>query len=337
MLRFKRTPGRPGFTLIELLVVIAIIAILIGLLLAAVQKAREAASRLQCVNQLKQLALACQNYHGTYGCFPPGGIRSLPNESPSYDQGGWNVYVLPYMEQEPLFRAIPNLGVPLQNAIPEAIVAGILPRTLPYLRCPSDSDAPDLPLTNYVGSQGPQCWRGKCGAVKDPHQKYCNGTSDNPPGPLNPPTYPGYSASLNQGRTLDASQVRGMFGTYGPRINFASVTDGTSNTIMLGETLPNLNQSRNRHWAVAGDGRALPTIIPINYPATDYYEADGCTAAPLRYYANANVADGFRSRHAGGVNLALADGSVRFVSQSIDHQLYQYLGCRNDGQVFSLE
>jgi prepilin-type processing-associated H-X9-DG protein len=240
------------------------------------------------------------------------------------------------MEQENLFRKIPNLGVPFQNAVPEAIAAGILPTTLPYLRCPSDGSDLDLPLTNYAGNQGPQCRRGPCGAGNDPHQKYCNGTSDDPPRTLNPLTYPGYSASPNYGRTTDASQVRGMFATTGARLTLASASDGLSNTLLLGECLPGENQSRRHHWAVTGPRRVLITIIPINYH-TSYLGADGCTAAPDRYYANDNVADGFKSRHPGGATFAFADGSVRFLSQTIDHRTYQYLGCRNDGQVASPE
>ena len=190
MLCFPNTNNRRGFTLVELLVVIAIIAVLLGLLLPAVQRVREAANRTQCANQLKQLALACHNYHGVHGHLPPGGIRNLPTDTRTYNQGGWTVYVLPFMEQENLFGKIPNLGVPYRDAIPEAIAAGIIPPKLPYLRCPSDGEALDLPLTNYAGCQGPQCWRGDCGAAYDPHQQYCNGTSDDPPQLLNPPTYP---------------------------------------------------------------------------------------------------------------------------------------------------
>jgi prepilin-type processing-associated H-X9-DG protein len=268
---------------------------------------------------------------------PPGGVFFNPPGtvlSDKYNQGSWHVYLLPYMEQGDLYRKIPNLGVPYKDSIPDARAANLIPDKLPYLRCPSDPDAPHLPLTNYAGNQGPQCWRGGCGPANDINQKYCNGTSDDPPLPLNPPTVPGYLPSPNRGKTLEASEVRGMFGTYGPEITFTMVTDGTSNTLLLGETLPYQGISRKGHWALAGPGRALTTIIPIN-TFTDYFGDDGCEVAPLRSYMNNNVASGFKSRHPGGVYFALADGSVRFLKRTIDHQLYQYLGCRDDGQPVS--
>jgi prepilin-type N-terminal cleavage/methylation domain-containing protein len=336
-------PGRRGFTLIELLVVIAIIAILIGLLLPAVQKVREAAARARCQNNLKQLALACHNYHDANNRLPPGGVFNpgdlVPLSQEKYNQGGWTVYVLPFMEQENLYLKIPNLTVRFRNSIPEAIAAGLIPSKLPFLRCPSDPDLLDKPLSNYVGSQGPQCWHishaERCGAAHDINQKYCNGTSTHTPATLSPLTYPGYAASANHGVTTDANQVRGLFGTYGPKITFASASDGTSNTLLLGETLPSQSLSREGHWAGAGPGRVLSTIIPLNY-YTDYIEPDGCTAAPLRFYANGNVASGFKSRHPGGVLFAFADGSIHFLRDSIDHRLYQHLGCRNDGRAASL-
>ncbi len=332
--RFRR-----AFTLIELLVVIAIIALLIGLLLPAVQKVREAASRVRCANHLKQLALACHQYHDSHDRLPPGGVFNPPAFVPpaqeKYNQGAWIVYVLPFIEQESLYRRIPGLSVPFRDAIPEALAAGLIPAQLPFLRCPSDADLLDRPLSNYTGCQGPQCWHSRCGPAHDIHQKYCNGTSDSTPAALIPPTFPGYAASANLGVTSQASQVRGLFGTYGPVIHFAMARDGLSNTLLLGETLPAQLQSRDGHWALAGPGRALTTIVPLNYH-TEYIEGDGCTVAPLRYYANGNVSAGFKSRHTGGVQFALADGSTIFLRENIDHRLYQYLGCRDDGQPADL-
>jgi prepilin-type processing-associated H-X9-DG protein len=134
---------------------------------------------------------------------------------------------------------------------------------------------------------------------------------------------------------MDASEVRGMMNWFGVNITVAMVTDGTSNTLLLGETLPGERVMRDsNNWATSKPGAT--TIIPINH-RTPYLGADGCTAAPDRYYLNKNVAEGFKSRHPGGANFALADGSVRFLSQATGHQTYQYLGCRDDGQVVSPE
>jgi prepilin-type processing-associated H-X9-DG protein len=307
---------------------------------------REGANRLKCANNLKHLALACQTYHDVYGLFPPGGkflTRSgLPPDPGIGDKGTWLVYTLPYMEQDHLFRLIPNLYQPDYDSIGNCPA---FPTTLPYGRCPSDGFDAGAPYCNYAGSNGPQCWQGFCNNYDDPFQKYCNGDDVNdPPLPLNPPTYTGYTASANHGGTHDPAQVRGLFNVWGAPITRASVTDGTSNTLLLGERLIgedayfqfDVHTGGPTHWAKRLSANiAGTTIIPINY-RTDYTANDGCTAHPDRYYRNAGVTAGFKSRHPGGANFALADGSVRFVGQAIDHKVYQYLGCRNDGQVVVL-
>jgi prepilin-type N-terminal cleavage/methylation domain-containing protein/prepilin-type processing-associated H-X9-DG protein len=344
MTRFLSRKQRGGFTLVELLVVIAIVAVLIGLLLPAVQKVREAASRIKCANNLKQLALACHSYHDVAGHLPRNYF--LPHTDPPrnlpFFKGSWLVPLLPYVEQDNLYRAIPDLNVPGVDSIQLAVRSGALPRRLALLRCPSDPYDPAALVSNYAGSSGPQCSVGFCGY--DPYQKYCNGTAQYGqwmPQPVN--TYPGYGPSINYGGVptdpsglgLSAADVRGLFGRFGPAIRLADATDGTTNTLLLGEALPGQDVSRDtNNWA---HSVALgTTIVPIN-TLTDYLAADGCTAAPDRYYKNLNVSSGFRSYHRGGTNFALADGSVRFVSQGINHQTYQYLGCRNDGQVTSLD
>jgi len=336
-------------------VVIAIIGVLIALLLPAVQRIREAAYRMKCGNNLKQLGLACHNYHDAYQTFPPGN-----NGGGNQDKGSWMFLVLPYIEQGNLYQQVtaltgpgginythPNWGLPL------AVQAGLLPRKLPFTRCPSDGWQPDDPhFSNYVGSSGPQCnYNNNC-AGGLPFQKYCNG-QDAPgvPPPLVPPTYPGYAPSMSWGNTSDPALLRGMFGrgpsgtAVGPKIRIADVRDGTTNTLFIGETLPEfcefMRYSTPAGWAGYNTVSQGQTIQPINYRIdhTDRTEFDAdCARAcpggdPLRCIMNWHVTWGFKSSHRGGANFCFVDGSVHFLPDTIDHRLYQYLGCRDDGQV----
>src|SRR5262245_40633987 len=183
---FKPFRSHRAFTLIELLVVIAIIAILIVLLLPAVQKVREAAARMKCQNNLKQLALACHTYHDTKGYFPPG--ARLFNEEFSnpwschYDKGSWLVQILPYVEQTPLWDQIPfkdyfnvtNVNDPQNNSIAQAVSRGVLPKRVPIYRCPSDDFDIDQPYSNYAGSLGPTCLMMPPWGSTGPYHQYCD-------------------------------------------------------------------------------------------------------------------------------------------------------------------
>src|SRR5437660_5599453 len=326
-IRSNRVQSRGGFTLIELLVVIAIIAVLIALLLPAVQKVREAANRAKCANNLKQLSLACHTYHDMAQVFPPGALV-LPN-GPNWqnldwtaNKGTWLVYTLPQMEQENLFKEIPNLFVPHFDSMRAAEQAGVLPTLLPYGRCPSDGWKSEEPTSNYVGNMGPECLDNFCNF--EPYQQFCN-----------MPQW-GWTTSADDGTTSNPTDIRGMFARAGAKIALRDVRDGASNTLLLGETLPSQNRHMQVfHWYSTYGTQLNSTIIPINYPV-DEDDTSWCGAnlgGPQHSMTNNSVAWGFRSRHAGGANFAFVDGSIHFIMQDIDYKTYQLLGCRNDGQA----
>jgi prepilin-type N-terminal cleavage/methylation domain-containing protein/prepilin-type processing-associated H-X9-DG protein len=322
--------SRGAFTLIELLVVLAIIGVLLSLLLPAVQKIRETASRIKCTNNLKQFSLACTSYHMDHGVYPPGGL-CLPISSDwsqldwSANKGTWLVYTLPYVEQNNLFQQIPNLPVPHYDSISAAERAGVLPRSFPLLRCPSDGFAISNPsYCNYAGSLGPECLDNKCGFM--PFAQYCN-----------MPAW-GYRTSSDDASSIVLREVRGTFARGGAKISITDISDGTSNTLLLGEGLPaQVDHMRHESWYSLYGTQTLSTIIPINYPISETDESwcGAASAGPGHTMTNNNVSWGFKSRHPGGANFSFADGAVRFISQDIDHKLYQLLGCRDDHQPAS--
>jgi prepilin-type N-terminal cleavage/methylation domain-containing protein/prepilin-type processing-associated H-X9-DG protein len=339
-IRSPKPPGRrrAGFTLIELLVVIAIIAILIGLLLPAVQKVREAAARMSCQNNLKQWGLAQHTFNDNNGRLPPGGdccrtIRDsagniLPDPNrPAWgqdwgdDRGTWIVYSLPYVEQDNLFRmAGPLESLTVHNPLGTARGNQLFLRPkVKIFRCPSDGWNLDWGISNYGGSMGPQCAAGGCG--DDRHQQFCTTAMGW-----------GYQTSPDHGNDWASSGIRGLYNRLGAKISLASITDGTSNTIMIGEMLPaEHDHFWDGSWNHFNGGNAhVSTIVPINYQSKD---RNRCGSNPAVSFGNWNVSWGFKSNHSGGANFVFADGSVRFINQSIDHRSYQLLGGRDDGQV----
>jgi len=328
----------PAFTLVELLVVIAIIGILVSLLLPAVQAAREAARRMQCSNNLKQYGLACHNYHDTFKTFPMGGVGGWAAND-RYKLS-WQARVIPFMEQANIFNALDFTKInPVDILINGRPLVSIGP---PYARCPSDASPQTntqrvndgvAPLSrgaprfngSYSGSLGPQSTPSANGACNQWQQFRLD---------------PNPSTNRSHCDCPDKACAQGVFcrGLWGTGLAFtlADISDGTSNTIAIGEVLANCQSHAEwGFWHYDGINSAhAGTLVPINNfttcnnPRIGQPTHPACTAN-----TNWNFAWGFKSYHPGGAQFALADGSVQFIAQTVDHTTYQRLGARADGGV----
>jgi prepilin-type N-terminal cleavage/methylation domain-containing protein/prepilin-type processing-associated H-X9-DG protein len=321
-------PRRCAFTLIELLVVIAIIGVLVALLLPAVQKVREAANRVQCANNLKQLGIGVQMYAQSNGrILPPGGRVRNGDPTTPQDQGTWLVRILPYMDQSNMYAVFAPYLQPDGPQPPTYSVTQAPRMASPsYLRCPSDIwDSRSYPTSNYVGSLGPQCKWSECGNA--PFNYLCH-------------TLRGIPTSTVDGNTTDIAEIRGVFNRYGARISLTlDITDGLSNTLMAGEVLPSTIRETwgatysggGSHWYNFNGGVThATTLVPINYPQKDV--PCGMPYSINNYHFNW----AFRSHHTGGAQFLFCDGSVHFLFESIDPAVFQYLGCRNDSQPVNI-
>jgi prepilin-type N-terminal cleavage/methylation domain-containing protein/prepilin-type processing-associated H-X9-DG protein len=336
---------RSGFTLIELLVVIAIIAILIALLLPAVQKVREAAARTQCQNNMKQMGLALHSYHDSVKSLPPGTSQDQPPFGPGPAGGwgtNWHVYILPYIEQSALYNQInftSGAGSGYGNTANGTLFNG---KRIPIYRCPSSPlpeggcavpNVTDTMRSSYVGI---------CGAVDG--------------------LIPGY---------VETRQVNGTSGGLAAwsgvlfpnaRMKLITISDGTSNTLMVsehGDFLQTLNGSKvawtaggPHGWTIgwAGQTQNSPppnsvngdlrhfNITSVRYKINQkngWTNAGNCPSDGVCPNTGQNIP--LNSAHSGGVNGLLGDGSVRFITDSIGIDVLGRLCTRDDGQPVTLD
>ncbi|MEW4526946.1 DUF1559 domain-containing protein [Maioricimonas sp. JC845] len=305
----SRTSSRSrGFTLIELLVVIAIIAILIALLLPAVQQAREAARRSQCKNNLKQIGLALHNYHDTHRTFPPANvvgwawIDSCPEGTCAH--WSWGAMILPMLDQGAQYNLLEVGDVPLPDATSDAAKLEVMRKPLSVFRCPSDIGPATnrehrLPTTTAGNAD---CTSGGC--VDTATSNYVAG---NDSWNLDRDQWNGFMGRVN--RLGPASNPSGKATT----LKISDILDGTSNTIAIGERVYEMQGVKLRAGVVHGQ----------NGDTGDHdRQGQVYTMAAGRWKMNdtcTNCGRGFSSQHEGGAHFLLADGSVQFISENIDH------------------
>ena len=325
---------RKAFTLVELLVVIAIIGILIGMLLPAVQQVREAARRIQCGNNIRQISLAMLNYESAHMEFPPGLENQFQTVPAGYTQGvfGWGTFVLPFVEQQNLYDILSPGGSNMDDRLSDSDAAEVkaaLVMGLPGFQCPSDNNAEvsersvpkvsgGLGLSNYVANNGSGriMWK-----------------------------------TIDQ--SVDSKRVTGPFdGTGGKR--FSEMTDGSSNTVLLSErTFRNGSMS----GATAQNIRdAIPGAANI-YGAKGFGHDEGATDEEKNFgmidvaFCGSGLLNNFdsftkkkaaSSFHPGGVQMGFGDGSIHFISTNIEQgaeyaqisaAVYKRLLAMNDGMV----
>ena len=306
-----------GFTLIELLVVIAIIAVLVALLLPAVQAAREAARRLQCVNNLMQLGIAAKNYENSFESLPSGVVNPTGPivDAPKGYHFNWVTQLLPYLDAKPVYRRL-DFNKDLyanENGTARSVLINVL-------LCPSATGPTRMAHTSPAPAIGGD------------------------------PALTNYSACHNDSETPIDAKNNGVF-FLNSRIRYEDIEDGASQTIFFGEKTTEDSELgwasgtratlRNAGWLINGGGRGA-TNAPIRADEADI-EEDGAVVAKPKVGASTigsppqPVVGGFSSRHAGGANFGFGDGSVRFLKNTITPRIFKLLANRADGNLINAD
>ncbi|PQO46340.1 DUF1559 domain-containing protein [Blastopirellula marina] len=313
----KSLVQRRGFTLVELLVVIAIIGVLVALLLPAVQQAREAARRMQCQNNLKQIGLALHNYHGTYNSYPSGNYGMVNSAGDNYNGHGWTWHasVLPFVEQGTLQEALTGPdGFGNESGSENSGRSTILRDTvLNMFWCPSQEDVRNgaqkngYQPSNYNGNMGTRIGNGNDNCK-------CTGVS-----------------TLQEMRTKDWGCMNGNGIFYvDSKTKFRDVKDGLSNTIAVsevpdtgGDTIGPFSSGCDRRVVFSGGADGNPPNEMTEY----------LIAAEGNDPINGGSEEAAGSWHPGGAHFNMGDGSVRFLSENMDMPTYQALSTRREGET----
>ncbi len=322
MLNYVKIPLRPrarGFTLVELLVVIAIIGVLVALLLPAVQAAREAARRIHCANNLKQIGLAVLSYENSVGTLPPGGITEGPCCG-TKSKSSWTISILPFMEEQTLSDQYDHTAFnedPVNKLVREAIVTGYT--------CPSDTGVNEL----GVPASGP---------ARNLGIEYRRG-----------------SYRANTGKTLDDRWWGAQLSSYtfdkfpwpggwrGPLITLGAInydivtlsqiTDGTSHTFLVGEMASETTPRRRTFWACSYAAYNKSMITTQSRSLLADYQQCVNTGGPG---GSSPCAGGWGSLHPSGLQFVLCDASVQWVNDTIDMEVFAAMGTIANGEVETL-